>query len=221
MATQKWVAILLGETLMIEIGTKIVSLDPGSTIIVGLPGSGKTTLVKTIINQYKLNNEPKNTITIFAGNDNYLNFNASASALSDIETELKHLILPEIMRRYEWIKSGETLDEHGYIVIIIDSFDEYILNEDNNELAESVTNMIETIMKIGSNVKVNCILTAQSDKVFSYEMIHNVQNKIALGKTVESMFEQMFENLDLNGKLGEGYLDNATNTTNFNFFKNG
>ena len=81
--------------------------------------------------------------------------------------------------------------------------------------------MIETIMKIGSNVKVNCILTAQSDKVFSYEMIHNVQNKIALGKTVESMFEQMFENLDLNGKLGEGYLDNATNTTNFNFFKNG
>lgn len=221
MATQKWVAILLGETLMIEIGTKIVSLDPGSTIIVGLPGSGKTTLVKNIINQYKLNNEPKNTITIFAGNDNYLNFNASASALSDIETELKHLILPEIMRRYEWIKSGETLDEHGYIVIIIDSFDEYILNEDNNELAESVTNMIETIMKIGSNVKVNCILTAQSDKVFSYEMIHNVQNKIALGKTVESMFEQMFENLDLNGKLGEGYLDNATNTTNFNFFKNG
>ena len=221
MATQKWVAILLGETLMIEIGTKIVSLDPGSTIIVGLPGSGKTTLVKNIINQYKLNNEPKNTITIFAGNDNYLNFNASASTLSDIETELKHLILPEIMRRYEWIKSGETLDEHGYIVIIIDSFDEYILNEDNNELAESVTNMIETIMKIGSNVKVNCILTAQSDKVFSYEMIHNVQNKIALGKTVESMFEQMFENLDLNGKLGEGYLDNATNTTNFNFFKNG
>ena len=206
---------------MIEIGTKIVSLDPGSTIIVGLPGSGKTTLVKNIINQYKLNNESKNTITIFAGNDNYLNFNTGARSLADIETELRHLILPEIMRRYEWIKNGENLNEHGYIVIIIDSFDGYILNEDNDELAESVTNMIETVMKIGSNVKVDCILTAQSDKAFSYEMINHVQNKIVLGKTVDSMFEQMFENLDLNGKLGEGYLDNATNTTNFNFFKNG
>lgn len=206
---------------MIEIGTKIVSLDPGSTIIVGLPGSGKTTLVKNIINQYKLNNESKNTITIFAGNDNYLNFNTGARSLADIETELRHLILPEIMRRYEWIKNGENLNEHGYIVIIIDSFDGYILNEDNDELAESVTNMIETVMKIGSNVKVDCILTAQSDKAFSYEMINHVQNKIVLGKTVDSMFEQMFENLDLNGKLGEGYLDNATNITNFNFFKNG
>ena len=206
---------------MIEIGTKIVSLDPGSTIIVGLSGSGKTTLVKNIINQYKLNNEPKNTITIFAGNDNYLNFNTGARSLADIETELKHLVLPEIMRRYEWLKNGENLNEHGYIVIIIDSFDGYILNEDNDELAESVTNMIETVMKIGANVKVNCILTAQSDKAFSYEMINHVQNKIVLGKTVDNMFEQMFENLDLNGKLGEGYLDNATDTTNFNFFKNG
>ena len=206
---------------MIEIGTKIVSLDPGSTIIVGLPGSGKTTLVKNIIKQYKLNNEPKNTISIFTGNDNYLDFKTSARSLEDIEIELKQLILPEVMRRYEWIKSGETLDEHGYIVTIIDSFDEYIINEDNDELAESVIGMLETIIKIGPSVKIDCILTAQSDKAFSYDIIKYIQNKIVLGKTVDGMFEQMFETLDLNGKLGEGYLETATNTTNFNFFKNG
>ena len=56
---------------MIEIGTKIVSLDPGSTIIVGLPGSGKTTLVKNIINQYKMEEDVKSTISIFTENDNY------------------------------------------------------------------------------------------------------------------------------------------------------
>lgn len=206
---------------MIEIGTKIVSLDPGSTIIVGLPGSGKTTLVKNIINQYKLNNEPKNTISIFTGNDNYLDFKTSARSLEDIEIELKQLILPEVMRRYEWLKSGESLDEHGYIVTIIDSFDEYIINEDNDELAESVIGMLETIIKIGPSVKIDCILTAQSDKAFSYDIVKYIQNKIVLGKTVDGMFEQMFETLDLNGKLGEGYLETATNTTNFNFFKNG
>lgn len=206
---------------MIEIGTKIVSLDPGSTIIVGLPGSGKTTLVKNIINQYKLNNEPKNTINIFTGNDNYLDFKTSARSLDDIETELKQLILPEVMRRYDWLKNGESLDEHGYIVTIIDSFDEYIINEDNDELAESVIGMLETIIKIGPSVKIDCILTAQSDKAFSYDIVKYIQNKIVLGKTVDGMFEQMFETLDLNGKLGEGYLETATNTTNFNFFKNG
>lgn len=52
MATQKWVAVCLRRKLMIEIGTKIVSLDPGSTIIVGLPGSGKTTLVKNKVNMH-------------------------------------------------------------------------------------------------------------------------------------------------------------------------
>lgn len=206
---------------MIEIGTKIVSLDPGSTIIVGLPGSGKTTLVKNIINQYKLNNEPKNTISIFTGNDNYLDFKTSARSLEDIEIELKQLILPEVMRRYEWLKSGESLDEHGYIVTIIDSFDEYIINEDNDELAESVIGMLETIIKIGPSVKIDCILTAQSDMAFSYDIVKYIQNKIVLGKTVDGMFEQMFETLDLNGKLGEGYLETTTNTTNFNFFKNG
>lgn len=206
---------------MIEIGTKIVSLDPGSTIIVGLPGSGKTTLVKNIIKQYKLNNEPKNAISIFAGNDNYLDFKTSARSLEDIEIELKQLILPEVMRRYEWLKNGKSLDEHGYIITVIDSFDEYIINEDNDELAESVVGMLETIIKIGPSVKIDCILTAQSDKAFSYDIVKYIQNKIVLGKTVDGMFEQMFETLDLNGKLGEGYLETATNTTNFNFFKNG
>lgn len=205
---------------MIEVGTKIVSLDPGSTVIVGLPGSGKTTLVKNIVNQYKLNNDPKNSISIFTENDNYLDCQAGALSLADIETELKHLILPEIMRRYEWIKNGSNLDDHGYILVVIDAFDQYILNEDDDELAESVTQLIETIIKIGSNVKVNCVLTAQSDKAFSYEMVQKIQNKIVLGKTIDGMFEQMFDNLDLNGKLGEGYLVNST-TTNFNFFKNG
>lgn len=205
---------------MIEVGTKIVSLDPGSTVIVGLPGSGKTTLVKNIVNQYKLNNDPKNSISIFTENDNYLDCQAGALSLTDIETELKHLILPEIMRRYEWIKNGSNLDDHGYILVVIDAFDQYILNEDDDELAESVTQLIETIIKIGSNVKVNCVLTAQSDKAFSYEMVQKIQNKIVLGKTIDGMFEQMFDNLELNGKLGEGYLVNST-TTNFNFFKNG
>lgn len=203
---------------MIEIGTKIVSLDPGSTIIVGLPGSGKTTLVKNIINQYKLDN--KNSVDIFAENDNFLDFKIGARGLVDIETELKHLIIPEIMRRYEWVKDGEDLSEHGEILFVIDAFDAYILEEDNEELVESVKTMLETIIKIGSNVKVNCVLTAQSDAVFSYEMVQNIQNKVALGKTDESMFEQMFENLDFNGKLGEGFIEN-TDSTNFNFFKNG
>ena len=49
---------------MIEIGTEIVSLDTGSTIIVGLSGSGKTTLVKNIINQYKMEEDTKSVISI-------------------------------------------------------------------------------------------------------------------------------------------------------------
>ena len=143
-----------------------------------------------------------------------------ARSLSDIEFELKQLIIPEIMRRYEWVKDGDSLAEHGYILVVIDAFDAYILEEDNEDLIESVKTLIETVIKIGSNVKVNCVLTAQSDSVFTYEMIQNIQNKIVLGKTDESMFEQMFENLDFSGKLGEGYIEN-TNRTNFNFFKNG
>lgn len=205
---------------MIEIGTKIVGLDPGSTIIVGLPGSGKTTLVKNIINQYKMEEDVKSTISIFTENDNYIDLKTGARSLSDIEFELKQLIIPEIMRRYEWVKDGESLAEHGHILVVIDAFDAYILEEDNEDLIASVKTMIETVIKIGSNVKVNCVLTAQSDSVFTYEMIQNIQNKIVLGKTDESMFEQMFENLDFSGKLGEGYIEN-TNHTNFNFFKNG